>query len=186
MNPIVELDPVALKQRLDNGTAVVIDVREADEYAAGHLPGARLNPVSRFNPRAVPTGDDPTPVLYCRSGTRSGEAARQLLSSGVDQVYHMKGGILAWQQAGFETVAEARRGPISLMRQVQIVAGSLVVLGLLLAALLSPWFALLSGFVGAGLVFAGVSGTCMMAELLAKLPYNRPNVTSPAQTATTH
>jgi len=60
------------------------------------------------------------------------------------------------------------------MRQVQIVAGSLALTGALLAWLVSPWFIALSGFVGAGLLFAGITDTCMMALLLAKLPYNRP------------
>ena len=71
--------------------------------------------------------------------------------------------------------------PISLMRQVQITAGLLVVLGAALASLVSPWFILLSGFVGAGLVFAGVTDTCMMARMLSKLPYNQPRLATPSR-----
>ena len=59
------------------------------------------------------------------------------------------------------------------MRQVQIVAGSLVLLGVVLGTTVSPLFLLLSGFVGAGLVFAGLSGWCGMAQLLALAPWNR-------------
>ena len=66
-----------------------------------------------------------------------------------------------------------RKAPISIMRQVQIVAGTLVLLGVLLGWLVSPWFFALSAFVGAGLTFAGISGTCAMANLLGFLPYNR-------------
>jgi rhodanese-related sulfurtransferase len=86
--------------------------------------------------------------------------------------------IAAWKAARFTTAVDVSQ-PISIMRQVQIVAGSLALAGALLAWLVSPWFMMLSGFVGAGLMFAGLSDTCMMAMLLAKLPYNRPKLSAP-------
>lgn len=88
------------------------------------------------------------------------------------EVTHLQGGIEQWKQKGYQTVVN-RRAPISMMRQVQIVAGSLVVMGTVLGALVSPWFLVLSGFVGAGLVFSGVTNSCAMAILLTKLPYNQ-------------
>jgi hypothetical protein len=87
-------------------------------------------------------------------------------------VVHLHGGIATWKNAGY-AVEKNQNVPISLFRQVQIVAGSLVVLGTVLGVLVSPNFLLLSGFVGAGLVFAGVTSTCAMGLLLAKLPYNQ-------------
>ena len=103
----------------------------------------------------------------------SSRALAQLEAAGLNDVAHLDGGLGAWKAAHLPTTIDITQ-PISIMRQVQITAGSLVVLGAVLAALVSPWFILLSGFVGAGLVFAGVTDTCMMAMLLSKLPYNRP------------
>jgi rhodanese-related sulfurtransferase len=96
-----------------------------------------------------------------------------LQASGYTDIAHLNGGLAAWKAASFTTAVDVSQ-PISIMRQVQIVAGSLALAGALLAWLVSPWFMMLSGVVGAGLMFAGLSDTCMMAMLLAKLPYNRP------------
>jgi len=104
---------------------------------------------------------------------RSPRALAQLRAAGFNEIAHLDGGLSAWKAARFTTSIDITQ-PISIMRQVQIVAGSLTLAGALLAWLVSPWFILLSGFVGAGLMFAGLSDTCMMAMLLAKLPYNRP------------
>ena len=112
-------------------------------------------------------------VLCCQSGARSSRALAQLEAAGLTNVAHLDGGLAAWKAAHLPVSVDMSQ-PISIMRQVQITAGSLVLIGAILAALVSPWFILLSGFVGAGLVFAGVTDTCMMALLLAKLPYNRP------------
>ena len=84
----------------------------------------------------------------------------------------MKDGLAGWKRSGLPTRVN-RKAPISILRQVQIIAGSLVLLGVLLGWLVSPWLYGLSGFVGAGLAFAGISGTCAMAKLLRLLPYNR-------------
>lgn len=87
--------------------------------------------------------------------------------------YILEGGIDAWKKAGLP-VAFDRKAPIPTMRQVQIVAGSLVVLGTVLGATVAPAFYALSAFVGAGLVFAGVTGFCGMERVLALMPWNRP------------
>jgi hypothetical protein len=96
----------------------------------------------------------------------------RLAALGFAESYVIDGGLNAWRAAGLPSHLD-RRQPLPLQRQVQIAAGSLVVAGVLLALLVSPWFALLSGFVGAGLVFAGASGTCALAEVLAMMPWNR-------------
>ena len=112
-------------------------------------------------------------VLCCQSGTRSSQALAQLEAAGIRDVGQLGGGLSAWKAPHLATSIDITQ-PISIMRQVQITAGSLVVSGAVLAAVVSPWFILLSGFVGAGLVFAGVTDTCIMAKLLSKLPYNQP------------
>jgi rhodanese-related sulfurtransferase len=88
------------------------------------------------------------------------------------EAYVLEGGIDAWIAAGLPTEHD-RKAPLEIMRQVQIVAGMLVLAGVALGATVSPGFLLLSGFVGAGLTFAGATGFCGMARLLALAPWNR-------------
>ena len=171
-NRLEEIDPMLLKTWMDKGEAVLVDVREPSEHAGERILGARLVPLSSFNPAQVPQEPNKKVVLHCLTGTRSAQAGRKLLAAGFAQVYNLKGGLQAWKGAGY-AVEYNPNAPISLLRQVQIVAGTLVLLGAVLGAAVSPWFLLLSGFVGAGLMFAGITNTCGMAMLLAKLPYNR-------------
>jgi len=166
-----QINSAALRQALDRNEALVIDVREIGEFAREHIAGAQSFPLSSFDPTRLPR--DRRLVLCCQTGARSSRALAQLEAAGLNDVAHLDGGLGAWKAAHLPTTIDITQ-PISIMRQVQITAGSLVVLGAVLAALVSPWFILLSGFVGAGLVFAGVTDTCMMAMLLSKLPYNRP------------
>ncbi|MBD2666297.1 rhodanese-like domain protein [Richelia sinica FACHB-800] len=166
------IDAQTLKQLLEQDIVTLIDVREPGEYAGEHIPGARLVSLSQFDPHKVPQDEDTTVVLYCRSGNRSKMAAQKLFDAGFNAVTHLDSGLGAWKAAGYATKIN-RNAPISLMRQVQIVAGSLVFTGTVLGAFVSPWFLILSGFVGAGLMFAGITDTCMLAMLLAKLPYNQ-------------
>ncbi|MGH1394825.1 MAG: rhodanese-like domain-containing protein [Trichormus sp.] len=168
---ISEIDALTLKQWLDYNTILLIDVREPSEYAEEHIPEAKLLPLSTLQPQQVAAEEKPI-VLYCRSGNRSAQAGKKLIAGGIEKVYHLQGGLPTWKAAGLPTKINPR-APISIMRQVQMVAGSLVVIGTVLGAFVSPWFLILSGFVGSGLVFAGVTNTCAMGMLLAKLPYNR-------------
>ncbi len=182
MNAATEIQPVdprTLKRWLDDGRAVLIDVREPDEHARERIPGARLLPLSRFDPARLPREPGKATVFQCRSGNRSRQAAERTAAAarpGGGAIYNLEGGLLAWKEAGLP-VKGTPKAPLPILQQVQIAAGSLVLLGLLLAWLVSPWFALLSAFVGAGLVIAGVTGTCGMARLLARLPYNRRALT---------
>lgn len=166
------VDAKTLKHWLDADHVELIDVREPSEHAGEHIPGAKLVPLSKFDSSQIPSDTDKKVVLHCQSGNRSTQAAQKLLANGFEQVIHLQGGITSWKQAGYPTRIN-KNAPISLMRQVQIVAGSLVLLGTLLGAFVSPWFLILSGFVGAGLTFAGITGNCALATLLAKLPYNQ-------------
>ncbi|MDH3601877.1 MAG: rhodanese-like domain-containing protein [Candidatus Tectomicrobia bacterium] len=169
---VSEIDATTLRMWMDKGDVVLVDVREPAEYVEEHIQGAGLIPLSRFDPARIPQAEGKTVVLYCRTGNRSAQAGQQLLDSGASAACHLQGGIEAWKAAGYETERTAH-APISLQRQVQIVAGLLVLLGTILGVWVSPWFLLLSGFVGAGLTFAGMTNTCGMAMLLAKLPYNQ-------------
>ncbi len=172
MNKLQTVDAHNLKQLLEQKAITLIDVREPVEYATEHIPGARLVSLSKFDPRKVPQDENTQVVLYCRSGNRSTMAAQKLFDTGFTRVTHLEGGMGAWKQAGYPTKID-KNAPISLMRQVQIVAGSLVLTGTLLGAFVSPWFLILSGFMGAGLMFAGITDTCALGMLLAKLPYNQ-------------
>ncbi|MEN9202326.1 MAG: rhodanese-like domain-containing protein [Thermostichus sp. DG_1_6_bins_120] len=168
-----EIDALTLKAWLDQGRVKLIDVREPSEYAEERIPGAINMPLSTFDPTQVPVSTPEQPmVLQCRMGSRSIRASCQLLDKGWPEVINLKGGIEAWKAAQLP-VTRSQNAPISLMRQVQIAAGSLVLLGTLLGTFVHPGWLFLSGFVGAGLVFAGITNTCGMALLLARMPWNR-------------
>jgi rhodanese-related sulfurtransferase len=167
-----DVEATVLKTWLERGEALLFDVREPPEYAAEHIPDATLLPLSTFDPTRVPQEAGKKVVVHCVMGMRSAQAGQKLLDAGFTTVYNFRGGVQAWKEAGY-TTAGGQRAPLSLLRQVQIVSGSLVLLGTVLGVIASPWFLVLSGGVGAGLVYAGVSGTCGMATLLAQLPYNQ-------------
>ena len=170
------LKPAALKNALEHNEALLVDIREPGEFAREHIAGAQSLPLSAFDVSHLP--HDRKIVLCCQSGARSTRAVAQLQAAGFNDVAHLDGGLSAWKSARFTTSIDITQ-PISIMRQVQIVAGSMALAGALLAWLVSPWFIALSGFVGAGLMFTGITDTCMMAMLLARLPYNRPRAPSP-------
>ena len=166
------IDARTTQEWIKTGKAVLIDVREPDEWIKEHIPEAHLVPLSGFNPEDFPRDHDKIAVFHCRSGGRTESAAPQILQTGFRKVYQLEGGIHGWRDAGL-AVNENAKAPISIMRQVQITAGGLVLLGLVLAVLINPWFAALSAFVGAGLTQAGITGTCAMASLLKHMPWNR-------------
>ena len=169
---VKEISPNDAKAMLDDGRTLLIDVRDPAEHAREHIRGARLVPLAQCE-RADFSGDrDKIAVFHCRTGTRTAMNAARLSGTGFREIYIVKGGLDAWRAAGLPVQLD-RKVPIDIMRQVQIGAGSLMLLGVLLGVLASPWFLLLSAFVGTGLVFAGVTGFCGMARLLALMPWNR-------------
>jgi rhodanese-related sulfurtransferase len=152
--------------------AVLIDIREADEHARERIPGARHHALSRLDAETPARPGDDVLVFHCRSGARTkANASRLAASANGCEVYLLEGGLDAWKQAGLPTTID-RKQPIELNRQVQIAVGSLVLLGVLLGTLAWPGFYILSGFVGAGLLFAGISGFCGMARVLEMMPWN--------------
>lgn len=168
--------PAEVAARRSRGlNADLIDVRTPVEYAEVHAEGARLIPLDTLDPRAVMSGrggsaDEPL-FMICKSGGRSAKAVEKFRAAGFTNVISVEGGTAAWEHAGLPVVRGTRK-LMSLERQVRVAAGSLVLLGVLLGWLLHPAFYALSAFVGAGLVFAGVSDWCGMGMLLAKMPWN--------------
>ncbi len=108
----------------------------------------------------------------CRSGNRARQGAEKLAGKGFTGVHVIEGGMQAWSKAGLPVV-KGESKIWSLERQVRFAAGLLVLAGVILAFAVHPYFALLSGFIGAGLVFAAVTDTCGMAMMLAKMPWNQ-------------
>ncbi len=161
------ITPHEAREMLANG-ALLVDIRQPDEYRRMRAADAKNHPVD-----ALDTIDADGPVVFmCRSGMRTQGNAGKLAGCHPGEAYLLEGGLEAWRKAGLP-VEEDRSQPLELMRQVQIAAGSLVLLGVILGLAVAPgWFAL-SGFVGAGLVFAGTSGWCGMARLLSVMPWNR-------------
>ncbi len=173
MTVLIPLKPTEAAERLKSGNAILVDIRERDEFAREHAPGAVSHPLSTFD-RSVPEPRPGQTVIYtCRTGQRTAMNGVRLAACVLGQVYVVEGGLEAWKAEGLPTRKDASQ-PIELMRQVQMTAGGLILLGAALGLLIHPAFWGLSAFVGAGLFFAGATGFCGMARLLAAMPWNRP------------
>lgn len=175
---IAEVPPKAVQDWLRAGTAVLIDVREPDEHARERIEGAQLLPLSRFDAQAASTLAKPGQriVLHCRGGKRSADACRMLMHvPGISamNVVSMAGGIEAWKSALLPVALDTRAPRISVMRQVQLIIGVCVLVGSALAYFVHPAFMGIPAFFGAGLTFAGASGTCALATIVGRLPWNR-------------
>lgn len=173
---IATISPRDLAAMRSSGRIVeLIDVRTPLEYQELHVPFARNVPLSDLEPAALvrQRGDQAEEPLYfiCRSGSRGKQACAQSLTAGIANVVNVEGGTLAWAELGLP-VTRGRK-IVSLERQVRIAAGLLVLLGTILGWWVHPGFFGLAAFVGAGLLFAGVTDTCGMGLLLARMPWNR-------------
>ncbi len=173
MTQITHISVGALKNLMQEPNLKVFDIRESDEYQREHIVGAQNIPLSELeNYSFSGLQDSDVIVLYCQAGNRTKQCEPKLRQLQLKQVMILDGGISAWKKIGC-VVAKNKAAPLPIMRQVQIVAGILIMLGVILSFLVSPYFALLSGFVGCGFIFSGVTGFCGMAVLLMKLPYNQ-------------
>ncbi|HAF95575.1 MAG: hypothetical protein A2021_06325 [Elusimicrobia bacterium GWF2_52_66] len=169
------ISPQALARMRATGVRFdLIDVRTPAEFDEVHIEFAKNIPLDRLDPPALlaahPSGSG---LLYviCQSGTRAGLACRQLAETGLETI-NIEGGTAAWLSAGLPVI-RGRRKVISLERQVRITAGSLVAVGAALGYFANPAWIALAGFIGAGLVFAGITDTCAMAMILSKMPWNQ-------------
>lgn len=155
-------------QRLIDAGATLVDIRDPDEHAREQIPGAINIPVSRLC--ELPAGPV---VFHCKSGMRTAANTAALANAANSlQCHIVDGGIDAWRAAGLPTRVDTAQ-PLEIMRQVQIAAGGLVLIGLALGSFMSPAFFGVSAFVGAGLMMAGATGWCGMARLLRVMPWNR-------------
>lgn len=175
---VTDVAPDLLETWMSSGDTLLVDVREDFEHADERIEGAVLHPLSKFDAEWLHReAGDTRVVFHCRTGKRSLEAA-QRYRAGDEPVFHLAGGLEGWKAASRPVVRPVGAPRLPIMRQVQVTAGALVVLGVVLSLTLSPWFIGISAFVGCGLMFAGLSGWCGMAKLLAVMPWNRGAVPS--------
>jgi len=170
---VIEITPRELMERKNAGPINLIDVRTPVEFQEMHVSFANLVPLDTLTAKLVGEKfNGPNPVyVVCRSGSRGKKACEMLLASGHTNVFNIQGGTLACAQAGLPITLGKKI--MSLERQVRIAAGFLVALGSLLGFFVDPQWCFLAAFVGSGLVFAGVTDTCGMGMMLAKMPWNR-------------
>lgn len=166
------LPPDRAAELLKQRSAVLIDIREADEFARRHVNGALSRPLSLFEqaPRHAASAGDV--IFTCRTGMRTAANAERLKGAVDGPAYILEGGLDAWAAVGLP-VEEDRKAPLEIMRQVQIAAGLLVLLGVGLGITVSPAFLGVAAFVGAGLTVAGATGFCGMARVFSAMPWNR-------------
>lgn len=159
-------------------TALLLDVRTPAEFAEAHIDGATLRPLHELQADDIQelAKGKTSCYLICRSGNRARQAAEKLSSCGIQNLKVMEGGITAWDQQGLALIRG--RQAISLERQVRIAAGALVFAGATLGYFANPAWIALSAFVGAGLMFAGITDTCGMAMALARMPWNNRRPTT--------
>jgi len=169
---LTELEPWAVETGLKTGASVLVDIREADEFARSHIAGSISRPLSQLEGAHLKLSADKDVVFTCGSGMRTGANCQRLAAAVEGPAFVLQGGLAGWTAAGLPLEVNAR-APIPIMRQVQITAGALVLTGAVLGFLVHPTFYALSAAIGAGLLWSGLSGSCMMANILSRAPWNR-------------
>ncbi|TWT73016.1 rhodanese-like domain-containing protein [Allorhodopirellula solitaria] len=172
-SPIISVDELAHRTR--QGSVDLIDVRTPMEFRGVHAAPARNMPLDGLDPQAAiaartAAAEEPVYVI-CKAGSRGAKAQQKFIDAGFTDVINIDGGTDAWVAAGLPVVRGKQT--MSLERQVRIAAGSIVLVGALLALLVHPAFAGVCAFVGAGLMFAGITDTCAMGMLIARMPWNQ-------------
>lgn len=167
-----EVDAATLKEWLDAGEALLVDVREPAEYVAAHIPAARLVPASKFDPEMLAAQSPGRLVLHCASGQRAWGACQKLLACGCGDVFLFRGGVAGWREAGYE-VAGTGKEPLSVLRQVQVTVGTMIVFGTVLGHTVAAGWLILPTFCGLGLLMAGLTGHCPLATAIARMPHNQ-------------
>ncbi len=169
------ISPNQLCELVKSGRSVhVIDVRTPLEFREVHATCAKNVPLDKLDAAEIAksrNGSTESLYVICKTGGRGKQACEKLIAAGQTNVFNVEGGTVAWEQAGLPIVRGQKT--MSLERQVRIAADSLVFIGVVLSYLVHPYFVGLSGFVGAGLVFAGITDTCAMGMLIAKMPWNQ-------------
>ena len=163
---------------IKNGDAVLIDVREAEEFKAEHIAYAMSVPLSSleggFETLDIPISK--TILFQCLKGTRGQMACERIQGLGAcqNQIVNIEGGIESWKEQGLPVIGAASASPqISIFRQVQIIAGFLIALFVLIGFMGITITFVLAGIIGGALFFAGLTGWCGLAIILAKMPWNK-------------
>lgn len=161
-----------IESEANNNSVDFVNVCTPAEYKERHIKGVRNIPLDTLSQHVSELNGKSTVYIHCRSGNRGRQAIETLEKLGVTaELVNVEGGLLAWQDAGFETRSHTNRLPV--MRQVFIGAGSLVLLGLGLGYFISDAYLLIALFVSIGLLVSGITGWCGMALLLSKMPWNK-------------
>lgn len=170
---IKKIDANTLKKWLDDDQAVLIDVREASEHRNQKIKGAKLIPLAQIAKKNLPEFKNKKLVIHCQAGRRGQSACEKLLQEDPKlEIYNLEGGINSWCGSGCNVVTTGNYH-LPLDRQVQLIIGSFVFLSCLLAYFINIKFIFVSAFFGAGLIFAAISGICFLANLIAKMPWNK-------------
>lgn len=166
------VDADTLREWMEADEAVLIDVREPAEYAAERIPGSVNLPLSSFSPDKLPAHDGRHLVLHCQAGARATQATCRLIDAGLGPVWCFEAGMSGWRTAGL-AVEGTGREMINVQRQTQIAVGTFVLAGTLLGAFVAQGWLVLAGLMGCGLIVAGSTGKCALAELIARLSWNQ-------------
>lgn len=165
------------KAWIDNGDAVLVDVREPAEHAAEHITVAVNVPLSGITASQLPAHANKKIIIHCGGGSRAGKACQALLQENPQlELYVMEGGMRAWREAKLACASDGSR-MLPLDRQVQLAVGAMVVIGSALAYMVDARYGIIPAFLGAGLTFAGITGFCGLGILLARMPWNATSKT---------
>ena len=165
------ITPAEAQKLLQDNKARIVDIREADEIAALRIAGAEAAPLSVISWMSLAPANADMPIIFtCNSGNRTSKNSDLLQKLAAGPAWQMEGGVSAWAKQSLPV--ETSKQPLPIFRQIQIGAGGLVLTGVL-GSLVWPSMLWLSAFVGAGLIFAGVTGFCGLGLLLSAMPWNK-------------
>lgn len=167
------ITPQQAKKSLDENKGIIIDVREPIEISACSISKSIEAPLSQGAVLESLSDENIDIIVMCQSGSRSKRACKLIEKQHPNyKVYILSGGINAWEAAGLP-VNKKKTSILSLERQVQLTVGTFIFVTAMLGYFFAPVFTLFSAFLGAGLIFSGLSGTCGLAIILAKMPWNK-------------
>jgi rhodanese-related sulfurtransferase len=171
MTIVKNISPDELKNLINKGNISLIDIREVDEHKTGYIENSINMPMSKFDIKTVEKIESENIVIYCLSGMRCEKILGQLSQIENKNIFKLNGGINAWKSINGAIIRDG--SAFSIMQQVLMIAGSLVLLGSILSLSLNINWVFLPMFIGAGLLFAGITGWCGMAKILSFMPWNK-------------
>lgn len=169
-SPTIDARTLKAKLAEQGGNLELLDVRTPAEFAGEHIEGSFNIPLDELSLRRAEIDADKALILICRTGKRAASACAQLTSSGLNATV-LEGGVVGWRSSGFDLITGKQVLPLD--RQVQLTIGLILLASTAAGFTVSRWFFVLPALIGAGLTFAGLTGSCGLALLLAKAPWNR-------------